>query len=180
MTAEVDGGRGRRRLLFWSGLVAVLVVLTGVVLLGANRPADPQLGDFEEISFRIQGGAGDAATAAAQHCALLADRPEEHQRGLMGRTDLGRYVGMLFRFDADTSTAFYMKDTLMPLSIAWFNSEGLFVSAADMEPCPVDVGCPTHSAAGPYRYALEVPKGGLPGLGIGPGARLVVGGEGCG
>jgi uncharacterized membrane protein (UPF0127 family) len=177
MTRAQDG-RGRRgQLIFWSGVLVVTAVLTTVVLIGANRPADPTLLTFGEISFRIQGGPGGAA--AAERCALLADTPEQHQRGLMGRTDLGGKDGMLFRFDADTSTSFYMKDTLIPLSIAWFDHEGLFVSAADMEPCPDDLGCPMYSAAAPYRYALEVPKGGLPPLGIGPGARLVVGGGGC-
>ncbi len=178
MRGAKDGRRRRGQVIFWSGVLVVTAVLTTVVLLGANRPADPQLLSFPEISFRIQGGPGDA-TAAAERCALLADTPEQHQRGLMGRTDLGGKDGMLFRFDTETSTSFYMKDTLIPLSIAWFNSEGVFVSAADMEPCPDDVGCPTYSAAAPYRYALEVPKGGLPGLGVGPGAQLVVGGA-CG
>jgi uncharacterized protein len=178
MTRSKDG-RGRRgQLIFWSGVLVTAAVLTTVVLVGANRPADPQLLGFGEISFRIQGGPG-SATAAAERCALLADTPEQHQRGLMGRTDLGGKDGMLFRFDGDTSTSFYMKDTLIPLSIAWFNHEGFFVSATDMEPCPDDVGCPTYSAGAPYQYALEVPKGGLPALGIGPGAQLVVGGAGC-
>jgi uncharacterized protein len=177
MTRGKDGRR-RGQLIFWSGVLVVTAVLTAVVLVGANRPADPQLLSFPEISFRIQGG--PAGAAATERCALLADTPQQHARGLMGHTDLGEYAGMLFRFDADTSTSFYMKDTLIPLSIAWFDNEGFFVSATDMEPCPDDTGCPTFSAAAPYRYALEVAKGGLPGLGIGPGAQLVVGGGGCG
>ena len=179
MTGVKEGRRRRAQLIFWSGVLVTTAVVTTVVLVGANRPADPQLLSFGEISFRIQGGPGGAA-AAAERCALLADTPEQHARGLMDRTDLGKYDGMLFRFDAETSGAFYMKDTLLPLSIAWFDTRGLFVSAADMEPCPDDVGCPTYSAAAPYRYALEVPKGGLPALGIGPGAQLVVTGGGCG
>jgi uncharacterized membrane protein (UPF0127 family) len=179
VTRVKEGRRRRAQLIFWSGVLVTAAVFTTVVLVGANRPADPQLLSFPEISFRIQGGPGGAA-AAAEHCALLADTPEQHARGLMERTDLGEYDGMLFRFAADTSGSFYMKDTVIPLSIAWFNHEGFFVSATDMEPCPTDVGCPTYAAAGPYRYALEVPKGGLPALGIGPGAQLVVTGGGCG
>ena len=172
-------GRGRRgQLIFWSGVLVTAAVLTTVVLVGANRPADPQLLTFAEISFRIQGGPGGAA--AAERCALLADTPDLQARGLMERTELGKYAGMLFRFDADTSSSFHMKDTLIPLSIAWFNHQGFFVSATDMEPCPDGEGCPSYSAAAPYRYALEVPKGALPGLGIAPGAQLVVGGGGCG
>ncbi|MDQ4132780.1 MAG: DUF192 domain-containing protein [Actinomycetota bacterium] len=186
MRGDKSGGGRRGRALFWGSAALVVVALTAFVLLGANRPADPKLrpagrtpvSGFGEIGYRIRGGPADAASEAAKRCALLAETSEQHEQGLMGRTDLGGYDGMLFRFPADTFTQFYMKDTLIPLSIAWFNADGFFVSAADMEPCPVDVGCPTYAAAAPYRYALEVAKGGLPGLGIGPGAQLVVEG-GC-
>ncbi len=179
MTADKGGAGRRNRFLLWGGVLVAVAGVTAVVLLGANRPADPEVMAFGEIGFRIEGDSAGAGGEAAERCALLADTPEQHQRGLMGRTDLGRYDGMLFRFSDDTTGSFYMKDTLLPLSIAWFTDEGAFVSAADMEPCPVDVGCPTYGAAAPYRYALEVPKGNLPALGIGPGARLVLGGDGC-
>ena len=48
-----------------------------------------------------------------------------------------------------------------------------------MPPCGDQPICPTYAADGPYRYALEVPQGGLPRLGIGPGTRLVVGEDRC-
>jgi len=97
----------------------------------------------------------------------------------MGRTDLGGYDGMLFRFDDDVQSGFYMKDTLIPLSIAWFDSDGRFVSSADMPPCGDLPECPTYAPGKPYRYALEVVQGGLPELGIAAGTRLVVGEETC-
>lgn len=182
-------GKDRRsQLIFWGGVLAVTAVLTTVVLLGANRPADPKLpsGDrtsvsgFGSVAYRVRGGTDGTSGDANERCALLAETSEQQQRGLMGRTDLGGYDGMLFRFSSDTTASFYMKDTLIPLSIAWFKADGSFVSTTDMEPCPDKVGCPTYSATGPYRYALEVAKGGLPALGVGPGAQLVVGGGGCG
>jgi uncharacterized membrane protein (UPF0127 family) len=68
-----------------------------------------------------------------------------------------------------------MKDTLIPLSIAFFDKGGSFVSATDMEPCsPSAPGCPTYSADAPYADALEVPKGQLGPLGLGPSSRLAV------
>jgi hypothetical protein len=85
---------------------------------------------------------------------------------------------MLFVFAADTSETFYMRNTPMPLSIAWFDSAGRLVSTVDMAPCPDRPNCKTYAAARPYRYALEVPQGGLSGLGIGPGSAISVGG-GC-
>ena len=90
----------------------------------------------------------------------------------MNRTDLAGHDGMLFRLQADTTVTFYMKDTPLPLSIAWFDGNGEFVSATDMDPCLGRDDCPLYPAARPYRYALEVRRGGLAGLGIGPGSWL--------
>jgi hypothetical protein len=73
-----------------------------------------------------------------------------------------------------------MKDTVLPLSIAFVASDGAFVSATDMEPCAPDVAaCPVYGADGPYADALEVPQGQLGELGIGPGARVSVTGAAC-
>jgi uncharacterized membrane protein (UPF0127 family) len=176
--------------------VVVLAVLGFVLflLLGANRPADPSLRDtglssgssatdppgptttraqvteFGEVSFRIDGTDvifGQGSVQAAR-CALLAETAQQQAKGLMGRTDMGGYDAMIFKFASDTTGTFYMKDTPMSLSIAWFDEAGRFVSSTDMEPC-------LYAAAGPYRYALEVPKGRLGPLGIGPGTRLLIG-----
>jgi len=95
----------------------------------------------------------------------------------MNRTNLAGYDGMLFQFSAPTTVDFYMKDTLIPLSIAWFDGSGHFVSATDMTPCPTQDNCPLYGAASPYTDALEVPEGGLGRLGIGPGSVLTVGGS---
>jgi len=160
------------------GLVVVAGLLT-FLLVGANRPADPhllpslsrpQVPGFDEIAYRID------KTTANQRCALLAATTAQQQQGLMNRTDLAGHDGMLFRFNADTRVGFYMQDTPIPLSIAWFDSHGNFVSSTDMEPCLDKVDCPNYYAAGPYRFALEVGKGDLGDLGVGPGSHLTVGG----
>lgn len=96
----------------------------------------------------------------------------------MGQTSLHGFAGMVFEFPRPTRTAFYMKDTPMPLSIAWFGADGRFVGADNMAPCGAGP-CPTYSAGVPYKYALEVPQGDLAGLGIGAGSVLTVGGS-CG
>jgi uncharacterized membrane protein (UPF0127 family) len=125
---------------------------------------------FGEVAFRIGTG--------PQHCGLLAETAAQHQTGLMGRSDLSGYDAMVFRFSTPSKMPFYMLNTPLPLSIAWFDSTGRLVSTADMAPCLGRTDCPTYAAAAAYRYALEVPQGGLSGLGIGPGAQLVVG-AGC-
>jgi len=178
-----DGGHAdperRRRVVRWvAGLVVAAALLT-FLLVGANRPADPhllpnlsrpQVPGFGEISYRID------KTTASERCALLAATTAQQQQGLMNRSDLAGHDGMLFRFPADTRVGFYMQDTLIPLSIAWFDARGNFVSSTDMEPCLDKVDCPNYYAARPYRYALEVGKGDLGGLGVGPGSHLTVGG----
>ena len=187
-----------RRALSWGIPVLVLLAIVAFLLRAptagqpvvpptGRRPADTTVSaaagsGFGEIAFRIDGTGmlfGGGASVSAARCALLADTAEQHSQGLMGRTDLAGYDGMLFRFDDDTQAAFYMKDTLIPLSIAWFDADGRFVSTADMAPCGDQPVCPTYGPAGPYRYALEVPQGDLRALGIGPGARLVVGENRC-
>ena len=175
------------RLLRWAVIVLVAVGGLAFLAFGANGPEDPTLlpvqgqvslnrtpfGDFGEIGFRIEGG---TAEATAMRCALLAETAAQQGLGLMNRTDIGGYDGMLFKFAADTNTAFYMKDTPLPLSIAFFDAAGQFVSTTDMAPCIHQASCPTYPAARPYRWALEVPQGALPRLAIGPGTRLVAGG----
>lgn len=90
----------------------------------------------------------------------LADDDAERARGLMGVVDLGGLRGMLFAFPTDGRAAFWMKDTLLALEVAFFAADGSLVDRLEMTPCPADP-CPVYPPAGPYRYALEVPVGGF-------------------
>jgi uncharacterized membrane protein (UPF0127 family) len=111
-------------------------------------------------------------------CVWLADSQELRNKGLMRITDpdLGGKAGLVFRFDTDTTAGFWMKDTFLPLSIAWFDRTGDFVSSTSMEPCPADSqSCPSYPPAGPYRLALETMEGRLTELGLEPGSRVELG-----
>jgi uncharacterized membrane protein (UPF0127 family) len=107
----------------------------------------------------------------------VADTAEERGRGLMGVTDLGEAVGMLFVFEADGLARFYMWQTPMPLDIAFFAADGTFVDSASMEPClePPSDACLRYAPAEPYRWALELPSGGLAEFDLAPGASLARG-----
>ena len=81
----------------------------------------------------------------------------------MGVVDLGDLDGMLFIWPAPTTSTFWMKDTLIPLDIAFFTSEGTWVNNFTMQPC-IDTDCPNYSAEGTYTYAVEVPDAGFAAL----------------
>jgi uncharacterized membrane protein (UPF0127 family) len=179
-----------RRLLVLCGVAALVIAacsngddaaeptfpsVTGTVatLPAPASTAVPQ--GYEAIVLRVT----DAAGQVHEWCVLVADTEAKRQRGLMEVDGLGGYDGMLFTFDQPTSGSFYMYKTRLPLSIAFFESTGAFVSATDMPPCTAEHAgdCPLYQADAPYVNALEVPMGGLAALGVGPGSRITTGGR---
>lgn len=96
-----------------------------------------------------------------QHLELqveIADTPEERSRGLMFRTELPEGRGMLFIFEEQQVRSFWMKNTVIPLDILFFDAGGRLVSIATMEPCMEDP-CLPYPSVGEAQYALEVPAG---------------------
>ena len=128
---------------------------------------------FDRVAARITAADGETCDV----CLWLAADPATRAQGLMGVTDLSGADGMLFRWDEATTSAFWMRDTPTPLSIAFFAADGTFVSAVDMAPCLAptpDGACARYPAAAPYVQAIEVAQGALPALLIGPGSTLEV------
>lgn len=165
-----------RRVLWW--VLGALAVLTFFAFLavGANGPADPTFevgAGAEGTALRIKATDGKEQEV----CVLVADDVEERRRGLMEVTDLGEHAGMAFLFQEDAESGFWMRNTPMPLTVAYYDAANRFVSSADMEPCTDTPGCPGYKPARPYRTAVEVPRGKAPGLGIGPGSSIAVGGR---
>jgi uncharacterized protein len=85
----------------------------------------------------------------------IADEPFEWSRGLMLRPALAEDAGLLFVFPGDVDYPFWMRDTPIPLSIAFIAADGQIVDLQDMAPGSTDL----HVPAAPYRYALEVNQG---------------------
>ncbi len=125
---------------------------------------------FDTIVAEVTSADGEMCTV----CLWLADVADERVRGLMGVTDLGDAVGMAFVFDEPSEGAFVMAGTPTPLSIAWFDVDGGYVSALDMEPCLASVPsqCERYRSAGPYLVAIEMLQGELDAIGIGDGSTL--------
>jgi uncharacterized protein len=88
----------------------------------------------------------------------IAETEQERETGLMHVMALAPDDGMAFVFDAPVTATFWMKDTLIPLSVAFVGEDGRVVSIADMQPCEADP-CPTYAAAGPYTLAVEANLG---------------------
>ena len=87
--------------------------------------------------------------------AEVADTQEERQQGLMFREQLDPGTGMLFVFEQELPHAFYMRNTLIPLDIAWLDRSYVIVDIQQMAPETEDLHQPARAAL----YTLEVPQG---------------------
>lgn len=104
-------------------------------------------------------------------CVWLADTNDLRRRGLMSVTDLGDADGMAFVYPGPHTGTFWMKDTLLPLSIAFFGPTGGYLDAFDMEPCTGEP-CVQYRTPNDFVVAIETVQGGLAELGIVPGSVL--------
>jgi uncharacterized membrane protein (UPF0127 family) len=118
---------------------------------------------FEKRDLVIE-GAGRQVPMAVE----IARSDAERSRGLMFRKELKDGEGMLFIFERDQVLSFWMKDTLIPLSIAFVSSDGRIIEIRDMEPQNLNAVHSSRSA----RYALEVPQGWFRRAGLVPGDKL--------
>ena len=106
----------------------------------------------------------------------VADDLAEQAKGLMYRTTLGENRGMLFVYPDERELSFWMKDTLIPLSIAFIDSERRIIGIQDMK--PLDDEPPHYVSAEPAQYALEVNQGFFEKGGVKVGDRVDVPQEG--
>jgi uncharacterized membrane protein (UPF0127 family) len=100
--------------------------------------------------------------------AEVARTPMQTQTGMMFRREMAQHEGMLFVFDGLERRCFWMKNTLLPLSIAFIADDGRVVSLADMQPQSEE----SHCSAEPVRFALEMNQGWFAKRGIKPGFKL--------
>jgi uncharacterized membrane protein (UPF0127 family) len=132
-------------------LLSVLLLAAGTV--AAQQPPLPT----------VQLGAGMHLVRAE-----VADRDASRAMGLMHRTSLAPNGGMLFVFDDDAVHCMWMKNTPLPLSVAFIDAGGAIINIADMQP-RTEV---SHCAARPARFALEMAQGWFAERGIRAGTRL--------
>jgi len=89
-------------------------------------------------------------------------------RGLMHRKSLGRDAGMLFIYDEPAYQSMWMKNTLIPLSVAFLDAGGTILNIADMQPQTLD----PHMSAGPAKYAVEANLGWFAARGVKAGDKF--------
>lgn len=89
----------------------------------------------------------------------------------MGRESLSHSSGMVFLFDEATNAAFWMKDTVIPLSVAFWDKGGRILAILDMTPCRSDP-CPTYRPGTRYSGAVEVNRGLFQELGVSAGDSI--------
>ncbi len=144
----------------------ILLILTTLSLAGCGSESPPLGGTNAENPASTSAAATDASglqplTIDASNGETVrlqvevADTDAERQRGLMERTALGQNRGMLFVFDSEQTLSFWMKNTLIPLSVAYIDSEGRIIDIQDMQPLDET----SHPSAEPAQYALEVNQG---------------------
>jgi len=136
--------------------------------LQGGTPATTGGAGAPTVAYRLEPAGGRPVTVRLE----VAADPASRARGLMGRRKLPQGTGMVFLYPADVTEAYWMKDTLVPLSIAFVAADGRVVSVAEMTPCTADP-CPSWAPAGPYRYAVELAGGAFGAAGVGKGAKVV-------
>ena len=128
---------------FCSILIGTTAVLCSALSCCAKKPAAPRL-SVRQLTI------GESVIHVEQ-----AVTPDERARGLMWRESLPRDNGMLFVYEQPEMPAFWMKNTPIPLSVAFIDRLGVIVGVLDMEPGSLD----RHSPRVPILYALEMNQG---------------------
>lgn len=101
--------------------------------------------------------------------AEVAHLPQTRVQGLMQRREMPPQRGMLFVFPESDRHCMWMKNTLLPLAVAFLDDAGRIINVAEMQPGSED----SHCAAAPARYALEMNTGWFARRGLKPGAVIM-------
>ena len=129
-------------------------------IFGAAPVRGQQLGPLPEVELSI---------GMRQIHAELADSVPARMQGLMYRTSLAPNSGMLFVYERPAMECMWMKNTLVPLSVAFFDQAGRIINIEQMQPQTED----SHCTERPASYALEMEQGWFARNGIGAGAVLL-------
>lgn len=144
--------------------MAIKITFPGIVLSTAAMLASMPALSQETTKFPV------ISLNAGIHIikAEVAAKDAERQQGLMFREKLGLNEGMVFLFDAPAGVCMWMKNTLIPLSVAFLDENGKIINIEDMQPNTTE----SHCAKKPARYALEMNLGWFKQKNIKPGSVI--------
>lgn len=135
-------------------LITAVCVLTALLGCGEMATSTTPAAGAKNTTLTISGGQHVRLQLQVQIASTVAER----DRGLQGVPRLANDRGMVFAFPATTNQAFWMKDTLIPLDIAFWTSDGTIVDVKRMPPCQRDP-CPYYKSQQPYIASVEVAGG---------------------
>jgi len=134
-------------------------MLVAALAFGASTTYAQQAAKFRTIPLNIGIHVIQAEAAAT---------PAQREQGLMRREKMALNEGMVFLFGAPTTVCMWMKNTLLPLSVAFIDEEGKIVNVADMQPQSTE----SHCGEKPVKYALEMNQGWFRQKNIKPGTLV--------
>jgi uncharacterized membrane protein (UPF0127 family) len=144
------------------------MLVISAVLLAACGGSAPPVEDLPAGVLHVETGSGEVLVEVS-----IAETSESRQRGLMGIEEMAEDTGMVFLEEQPVQQAFWMKDTLIPLSIAFWDGDGRIQAILDMEPCREDP-CELYDPGVTWIGAVEVNQGFFDdqGVAIGDSVRL--------
>ena len=144
-------------------LAGPFVLVLALVACDSEKPAVP----YPTVSLTV---AAADQSASATVTAEVVNTPAQRQQGLMFRQVLNENAAMLFLFPRDVTTGFWMRNTYVPLTIAYIAADGTVLELRDGVPLDETVLTPAQ----PYRYVLEVNQGWFERHGLGVGAKVAL------
>jgi len=139
----------------------LLFILVLIIIAGATAAAAAQGGPSPDIKYKKGTLVLSQSFRRVRLQVEVADTPASRSQGLMYRRHLDEDAGMLFIFETTSRGGFWMKNTLIPLSIAFIDEQWKIVDIKNMKvaPDPAEGPFTIYDSAKPYRYALEVNEG---------------------
>lgn len=143
-------------------MIARLLLCLSLVAFSAVAAAQPPARKTEQklLPLQINGHGLNA---------MIARTDPERRMGLMLRTKLAQNEGMLFLYPREGIHSMWMKNTNIPLSVAFIDRNGVIINIEDMQPHTLN----GHAARAPAKYSLEVNQGWFAQRKIGPGAKIL-------
>lgn len=145
-----------------------ITLLIAALILAACAGSGPPVEDLPSGVLHIETGSGEVLVEVS-----IAETSESREQGLMGVEEMADDVGMVFLQPEPVQQSFWMKDTLIPLTVAFWDEDGRILAMLDMEPCRAEP-CTLYDPGVTWIGAVEVNQGFLAenGVQVGDTARL--------